>query len=151
MMNFRYCLLICFLLSGCSGHAQKLIFTHVPLLTSIDTSSVSGKISISKQECYLIENFTEDSISVKTVDDFVNTHKDSVLKKYANYYITFYKKSSQTNIENIRKNKRIIDRYSFDNDLIYNYFWAQGKFICRFRYKNGELIDPKNNITVKDP
>jgi hypothetical protein len=35
--------------------------------------------------------------------------------------------------------------------MIFDYFWFQGKFASRFKYKDGEIIEPKSNIVVSDP
>jgi len=144
-------LLSFFLLTSCTGKAQKLIFTSVPELTVIDTAVKSKTKFINKQECYIVENFIGDSTSIKSIDSFVDKNKDPLFNKYLNYHITIYKKSDQTNAESIKKNKRIIDRYSQEHDMIYDYFWFQGKFACRFKYKNGEIIEPQGNIIVSDP
>jgi hypothetical protein len=137
-------------LTSCSSNAQKLKFTRVDKLSIIDTNIVADKKLISKEENYMVENYKDDSTSLRLIDSFVNKNKDIALNKYSNYNLAFYKKSDQTNIENISKNKRIIDRYSNEHDLLYRYFWYQGKFIMRYKYKDGEIIEPKNDIILKD-
>jgi len=136
---------------NCKSRAQKMVFIPVKELLDIDTSMFKGKKFIYKQEVYFIDHYRDDSLSVKTIDSFVNKNKDPLLKTYGGYSITFYKLSSETNIKNIIANPKVIDRYSNQNDAIYLYKWLQGKFLIKFKYKDGEIIEPKNDVTIKDP
>jgi hypothetical protein len=86
-------LLVFFLLTGCKGQTQKLIFVAVPDLTIIDTVAKAQAKFINKQECYIVENFMDNSISIRVIDSFINKNKDPLFDKYANYHITIYKKS----------------------------------------------------------
>ena len=63
----------------------------------------------------------------------------------------FLKESSQTNERNIiESQKKVIDRYSNDHDEIYEYRWAKGSFLAKYKIKNGIIVKPKNDIKVSD-
>ncbi|WP_165585923.1 hypothetical protein, partial [Pedobacter nototheniae] len=65
--------------------------------------------------------------------------------------ITFYKASDITNLSHLKENPRDLYRYSLDNDMIYEYWWSGHVFLGRTKFKNGEIIDPKNTVIVTDP
>jgi hypothetical protein len=62
----------------------------------------------------------------------------------------FYKESDKTNVKNLSDNPRDLYRYSQDHDLIYEYFWMNGAFLARHKFKNGEIVEPKKSITIED-
>ena len=65
--------------------------------------------------------------------------------------IIFYKESSETTIENIENNPKVIDIYSNQNDRIYKYAWIRGTFKGRDKFKNGQIIEPKGNEVIISP
>jgi len=128
-----------------------MVFIPVKELLDIDTTMFKGKTNIHKQEVYFIDHYRDDSLAVKTIDSFVNKNKDPLLQTYGGYSVTFYKLSDETNIINIIANPKVIDRYSNQNDLLYSYKWLQGMFLDRYKYEDGVIIEPKNDVTIKDP
>ncbi len=136
-------------LSQCGISQKRLIFESIPYLNRID-SLISKDTVITKQESFLVENFIDNSETEGLVDKFVQTHIKSNDIVTIDYLITFYKKSAKTNLENLKKNPRDLDRYSQQHDLIYQYSWSKGKFIARYKFKNGNIISPEGDIKVED-
>ena len=60
------------------------------------------------------------------IDSFVCNNKPFIISKYNTFYLYFYRKTKQTNNEQIAKNIREFDRYSMRHDLLYTYTWAVG-------------------------
>lgn len=141
---------ICCLQWGCSRSQQPISIVPLPMLHYTDSTMDRGKQVIYKSEFYLVKNFREDKTTEALIDRFVNYKKDKQFQKYSDYKMIFYKESDQTNLKNILANRRIIDRYSQENDWIYCYKWSNGKFLSRWKIRNGEIIDPKNDIKVEN-
>lgn len=120
------------------------------MLNYIDTSLDRGKQVIYKGDYYIVKNYKESKAMEELIDSFVEQNKDTQIQKYTQYRLTFFKESSKTNLSNIMTNPRIIDRYSNDNDRIYEYHWSNGKFLSRWKIKNGEILEPKNDIIIED-
>src|SRR5690606_11734426 len=143
-------IIVIFLCIQCNPtSSDKIAIVPFDLLNNRDTFTYRGEILFNKSEYFLIKNYSKGKSTEDYIDSFVNANKDSNLDKYSNYGITFYKESAKTNIQNITKNPRDLDRYSQKHDLVYKYKWINGKFIYRFKFKNGELV-PKSDIIVKD-
>lgn len=154
-MKSKYNLFIYFILSMFSIKCTQITTKNisiVPLkmLNYIDTMRDGKIIPISKRDFYLVRKYVESKATEKFIDSFVEKNKDKNLSKYATYGIVLYKESSETNIKTIQANPRVIDRYSQQNDMIYEYSWTAGKFGIRFKYKNGEIIEPKSTIIIRD-
>lgn len=98
---------------------------------------------------FLIDQYEESSENERIIESFVNSNKSADYKEYNSYSIIFYKKSSRTTIENINSDSKLIDRYS--NDLVFTYTWTNGQFMTRFKYKNGEIVEPKSAEVILSP
>jgi hypothetical protein len=138
------------MLSQC-GNSQKRTKLRINSFSNRVDTLVTGKDTIiTKQESFLVENFIDNSESEYFIDSFVQTHLKSIDKVTSDYLITFYKQTSKTNLENLRNNPRDLDRYSQQHDLIYQYSWSKGKFLSRFKFKDGNIISPEGDIKVED-
>ena len=140
----------CLILSGCSYSQNTSSIIPLKILNYVDTTIDRGEQIISKTDFFLVQNFQDGKLTEDYIDKFVETHKDSNLNKYAQYTIVFYKESERTTLANITANKRIIDRYSQENDWIYSYRWSNGKFLSKWEIRDGELVDPKDNIIIEN-
>ncbi len=134
---------------SCSRH-QKISIVPLTMLDRIDSIHGNGQTTISKANFYLVKGFADNDNSEKFIDHFVETNKATNPDNYTQYDMTFYKESNETNPENIIQNSRVIDRYSQNNDWIYSYGWMKGKFMGKWKVRNGEIVDPKSHITVED-
>ena len=154
MRNNRLTLLFCVtILLGvsCRHSQQKLSISPLPMLDVGDSLEVDGIKTFSRADYYLVKGFRDTKNSELFIDSFVAREKAGDLQKYSNYAIVFFKESSQTNERNIiESQKKVIDRYSNDHDAIYEYDWNNGKFLTRFKIKNGLIVSPNHNIKVTD-
>lgn len=135
---------------NCTSSQSRISIEPLTMLNYIASVEDRGKMVVNKVNYYLIHGY-EDTKKVKRyIDRFVNNNKDSNLEHYAYFSMIFYKASFETNTRNILSNPRVIDRYSQNHDLIYKYWWSNGRPRSTFKYKNGEVIDPKIDIEVSD-
>jgi len=136
---------------SCHDSKQKMSIVPLNMLNVTDSLIVEGKKVVSRTEYYLVKEYIDTKKSEKFIDSFVSTNKAANLKEYSSYIIFFFKESSQTNERNIiESQKKVIDRYSNDHDAIYEYDWNNGKFLTRFKIKNGLIVSPNHNIKVTD-
>jgi len=140
-----------FVLESCDHSQQKLSISPLPMLDIRDSLEVDGIKTFSRADYYLVKGFRDTKNSELFIDSFVARKKAGDLDKYSNYAIVFFKESSQTNERNIiESQKKVIDRYSNDHDEIYEYRWAKGSFLAKYKIKNGIIVKPKNDIKVSD-
>ena len=140
-----------FVLESCDHSQQTLSISPLPMLDIRDSLEVDGIKTFSRADYYLVKGFRDTKNSELIIDSFVARKKAGDLDKYSNYAIVFFKESSQTNERNIiESQKKVIDRYSNDHDAIYEYDWNNGKFLTRFKIKNGLIVSPNHNIKVID-
>lgn len=102
---------------------------------------------------FIVKNYIDCKNSEIQIDSFVNAQK-KLWKHIDNINLFFYKSSKKTNLENWKKNPRDIDRYSNEHDLIYSFDISKSidlkKSISKFKYKNGNIIEPKGDIQIID-
>ena len=133
---------------NCTQHSSPdILIVPFEMINQSDTMNERGKTFYYKSENYLIKNYVESEKTENIIDSFVTENKNKSYRKYEGYNIIFYRESSKTNIEHITKNSRDLVRYSQDHDLIYDYWWSNGEFVARSKYKNGEMV-PKSDIIV---
>ena len=101
---------------------------------------------------YIVENYKDNNYSEKQIDSFAFELAKGKVNNYASFAIDFYKASKYTNLKNLKANPRDLDRHSNTEDLVYNYYWSQGAFLGRSKFKNGEIINPNGrDVTLSDP
>lgn len=101
-------------------------------------------------DSYIIENYKNNNYSINQVDSFAH-YLGRIKKESCNSFtITFYKASDITNLIHLKENPRDLDRYSQNNDEIYDYRWSNGIFLGKTKIKNGKIIDPKSRVIIKD-
>lgn len=131
----------------------SISITRIPAFKETDTSLNDDKMLIYKNELFLVTNFVDDSMSVKALDSFVARTRETDIGHYTQYKMIFYKESSETNMKNIAENRRILDRYSQQHDMIYAYEWWKGDtFFLKKKFVNGDWINPpqKGQATIED-
>ena len=85
---------------------------------------------------FLLEGFNHSEHQIDSITNFVCSSLDSSFYKYHTFWFSFYKKTSITNNENIRKNPKDFFRYSTDCDHLLSYrFTKNGSRTMRI-YKN---------------
>jgi len=152
MLNSRLTLVFYVtILLGVSCHSPQRKVSIIPLkkLNITDSTVIDGKKLIAKAEYYLVKEYVDTKYADKYIDSFVAKTKAADLDKYTDYSIFFYKESSQTNEKTIAElKKKVIDRYSNDDDAIYQYKWSDGAFVAKYKFKNGVIIN--SDIKVFD-
>ena len=139
------------ILSGgsCRGPQRKISIIPLHKLDITDSTVIDGKKLIARAEYYLVKEYSETKNVDKYIDSFVAKRKVAGLDKYTDYSIFFYKESSQINEKTIDElQKKVIDRYSNEDDEIYHYMWSDGAFIAKYKFKNGVIIN--SDIKVFD-
>src|SRR5687767_1988874 len=124
-MNSYLVILICFgyVSISCSQAQKQPNIIPLTMLNYIDTFNDRGKQVISKSDFYLIQRYRENKRTESFIKQFVNKSKDANFQKYSQYKIIFFKESKKTNVKNISASTKVIDRYSNDNDRIFEYHW----------------------------
>lgn len=120
-------------------------------LTFLDTvvtgKSYDGKKFINKLSYYKVTGYRGTKDNFKYIDDFVKRTKDANLDKYSYYTISFFTAADEANKTALRQHP---DRYYNQDNIIYEYRWANGKFSAMFKYKDGKIIEPEQKIKIKD-
>ncbi|MDB5232775.1 MAG: hypothetical protein JWN76_3580 [Chitinophagaceae bacterium] len=122
---------------------SKINFLQIPSLSLNDVRIDRGEKVVNKAESFLIQRNIDD---VHKIDVYAKAYNDSHNNNCAHFDILFYKESSKTNLDNIKLNPRVVDRYSNDNDLLYQYEWIRGKFAARLKFRNGEIVEMKQSL-----
>lgn len=139
------------LFCGCAKSQCKLSIAPISVLNYVDTFFSGSRTEITKGTYFLIKQYADNLKCEAKIDVFIKEFsKKKDLKNYSSFTVTFYKESHKTTIENILQNKKVIDRYSNQNDLIYQYVWNYGKFLGKFKFKKGEIINKKSSIKVEE-
>lgn len=128
---------------------KKPIIIPFSLLNREDSLIDRGKTLYYKSEYFLIRNYSDDQESEKIIQNFVNENKSSDLGNYTQYDMVFYKESEITNIHHLQEHPRDLDRYSQQHDLLFDFMWSEGKFLKRYKYKDGKMMGTEG-IIIKE-
>lgn len=149
-INFFCIICITLLFPSCERKNKPLDIVEVKRLSIVETMTIDGKNYPSKFQYYIIKDYSDDSLTAQGIRKFISTQLPVDLKKYNQYGMIFYKESAETNIDNINKNPRIIDRYSQNHDMVLYSEWNFGKFFITRKYRNGKTIPSDPSIEVLD-
>lgn len=127
--------LLCGLLSSCKH--EQLNIVPIPQLSKIDSIENAGAMTSAKFDYFLVEGYQDTKDVQNKIDSFVERAKADNPSNFFQYDMIFYKKSDKTNIESIAADRRLIDRYSQEHDLIYSYSWSKGQLVSKMKFKNG--------------
>jgi hypothetical protein len=145
--RFIVLLSLAIILSACFHSHDKLSFTPLTILFRTDTLGQGNRQSITRFEEYLVDNYSDNIEAEKQIDSFAFKNVSPDVGKYTSFQMVFYKKTSRTNLEAIKDYKNWIPPESL-NDMIYNYWWDRGKFLVRYKFRNGKIVDPPEHINV---
>lgn len=107
----------------------------------VDTLINNDETYIYKVSSYLVTDFQNTPPHEAKIDSFVCSIQDSTWALYSQYLILIYKKSKYTNNEHIKNNPRDLDRYSQENDFLYQYGWVNGAFYSKTARKAKQYSD----------
>ena len=123
---------------------QELAF-----FTRTDSVHDRGALIIDQTRHYVIDKSVDGDERDTLIKRFVYNFKPDNIDSLR-FNLVFYKESDITNQEHLQKDRRDLDRYSQENDLIWNYVIDKGgKLITGTKYKSGEIVYPKPIGTIK--
>jgi hypothetical protein len=149
-LNFSTIGVLTLSMLSCSNNERSVSIIPLSFLNYQDTIIDRGHFLPIKMEFYLVKNFYDNPEIEKYIDSFARSTDINQIKIYSDYIMKFYKESSQTNVENIKRNRKIIDRYSQSHDQIYNYRWRFGNGPSITKIRNGKSVGDKRKIEIKD-
>jgi hypothetical protein len=94
-----------------------------------------------RTEFYIVQNYKDNPANDHYIDSFVTALKQRNTEKYDIYAINFYRESSKTNIERIKREPKIIYRYSQEHDLIHLYQYHKQELSLKHKVREGEFLE----------
>jgi hypothetical protein len=137
-------------LLSCISNKHRMEIRPFTVLNKIDTIHNEKGDAVYKFDCFLVTNFKDNKQSERLIDSFVTKNKAADFNSYTQYEMLFYKQSEITNPNHIKENPRDLDRYSQNNDWIYQYTWFNGGNFTRFKIRNGQIIEPSKKVIITD-
>jgi hypothetical protein len=132
---------------GCTSGPSHLVILPLKVIDTVISKKFNGKIYTDKLSNYKIANYEDNPESLKLLEAFVEKNADTEKGKYATYTISFFEATDDTDTIMLRDHPSRF--YNLEN-LLYEYTWFKGKFMGRTKYKNGESIEPKSKVTIKN-
>ena len=87
-----------------------------------------------------MKNYKDNLENEHTVDSFAYKNRAKDTDNYSSYNIEIYKSSKETSIENLKKNPKDFEYYTFINDMIYVYRWSKGTWSSKMKFKGRETV-----------
>lgn len=137
-------LLIVFIfLQSCTTQKPISITEFFTYAKPVDSTLSLGKIRVYYNNFFLITNYKDNLKSQNKLDSFAINYilQNKYAAKTEEVRLWFYKESTRTNLIEIKKNPREVDRYSNQHDLIYGYYIKRDEENIREKYKNGNVIE----------
>ena len=139
-------ILVCYcILGGCS---TRIPIKFVLYQKKTYPVPVVKKGEISTTVVYIMENYRDNSYCNRMVDSMAHALGNASDKNLHSYTLLFYKKSNITNVAHLVENPKDLDRYSYENDLVFDYYWSAGHFMWRYKYKNGKTVGNKDDVKI---
>jgi hypothetical protein len=152
-INLMTMLLFGCTLYGCAQQKEPMTIRPFAFLNHIDTTiDMKGQKQLAKFEYFIANHFDYSKEATESLDQWVQKNKAADAGNFIQYTVYVYKKSSVTNEEHLKENPRDLDRYSLDNDWIYEGTWMNGKFVNRYIVKDGTFLtngDSPINVETK--
>lgn len=134
--NFKYLLVIYFLVSCSENKTNQIIIEPITVLNRTDTALSRGKLRYYKIQSFLIHNFIRGDRTKAYVDSFVEKIRQKKLPANWEQQFVFYEYSSTNNNENIKEGGDDLDL----EKKIYKYIYQENELIFT-EYKNGFPIE----------
>jgi hypothetical protein len=129
-------------------HSEEISIIPLTMFNYTDTTMSKWQERINGIDYYLIKGYLDNKHTKDLIDSFA--HKNDAASPYGLYKMFFYKESSKTNVKHLSANPKDLYRYSQNHDLIYQYMWINGKFVVKYRLKNGEIMEPGHDIKIEE-
>ena len=139
----KYLIVLMFLLQSCVSDKLITISEFSTYNKSISTTVSLGKERVYYDNFFLVSNYRDNKKVKMAIDSFVVkfTSGNSYSPLTDEIRLYFYKETSKTNLVEIKKNPREVDRYSNRHDLVYYYAVKLDGSKVREKIKNGEVIE----------
>ncbi|MGN6213291.1 hypothetical protein [Parafilimonas sp.] len=123
----RYCLWL-ILVFACKE--EQVYIKHIDSLTEIDTVQAGSKLQYNRSDYFIVFNYAKNDQSHTAIEKYVLEYSNDFSKKFDNYHIYFYKKSSATDTNYIRnfpggKSYKAL----LDETFLFEYQWYEGKLL----------------------
>lgn len=143
-MKYILLFLFCF---GCTSINDGITISKFDLLSHVSSQEYKGETIKDKYNYYLVENYKDNSDCDSAIVNFVKAQKRDTA--YKSEYFTFYRLSDITNEAHLKENPRDLDRYSADNDLLFQiikYQLPKDKNNPNIitKYRNGEMVGERH-------
>lgn len=139
----KYIIIALALLQSCVADKPITITAFTTYNKPVDTTVSLGKEMIYYNNFFLVSNYRNNQRVERKVDSFVvgfiAANKYSANTNEIRFY--FYKETRRTNLVDIERNPREIDRYSNQHDLVYYYAVKSNGNTVREKFKNGQVIE----------
>ena len=120
-------------------------------LSWTDTSKTETGSRIASVDYYLVRCEGFDSVEIRAgIDRFAKSSQAAKPCRYPQCNMLYFRATDETNEKNLYADKDLIDRYSMDHDLMFEYQWDHNDLIGVYEYLNGLIINPKATIIIKD-
>jgi hypothetical protein len=143
MKHWLYLFSLACLSYNCSSQEFKIV-----KLEPLADSSLRDRPD-SKFQYYIIYGFKDDKETTNKLDSFVRLNKAPDYCGYSTYVIIFLKSSSRTNPDHLGKRPVDFHRYSMPRDMVLKYTWSRCRFINKYKYRNGEQIEPEDQVDIE--
>jgi hypothetical protein len=125
---------------------KPLKFEKLEQFSKIDTMLANGKPYYYKTDVYIVKNYIDNLKNERTVDSFSYKNRATSKEEFSTYSIVVYKYSDKTNIDNLTKNPKDFDYYSFVDDMIYSYDWYGVNGLSKTKFKGRKTVEAQPMI-----
>lgn len=149
--NLQPLLFILYFILGCTGPKGNQVQTvpeELSFLAIKDTIKTDSSLYINSFRYFIIKEKNLKKLKDSAFLPFVDTMNRNGITQAG---FLFYKESNKTNAQNLKENRKDLDRYSQQNDLLFEYLWVsnQKKWLI-FKYKDGQILIPDSKIKITD-
>lgn len=135
------------IINGCKPAETTLRFE---ILSEKSTSWKEQKELKYLDKAFIVNGYIDNEHAKAQIDSFAKNEGEKVKNLYYSVNLDFYRYSEVTNIKNLNKNPRELDRYSSIHDYVFRYKWVRGKFSKKYSFEDGEIVG-QNDIYVSSP
>lgn len=139
----KYFFISILFLQSCATQKPIKITEFSTYTIAVDTTFTLGKELVYYDNFFLVANYSDNNKTQSEIDSFVVNYisQNKYSAKTEEVRLWFYKETKKTNLVEIKKNPREIDRFSNQHDLVYGYYLKINNDNKREKYKKGNVIE----------
>jgi len=123
------------LFTGCFNSKEKISIEPIKAIDFITIHTENGDTTGYRFDNYKVKNYNDDNLSKRIIDTFEKKNLPSVVSKYTNYKMIFFKAVDDTDTIMLRDHP---DRfYNMENQLC-EYVYFKGKLVQISRFDDGK-------------